>query len=151
MELRDRIKMIRNDAGLTQSEFSVKLGFAPTSAASWEKKDAQEPSEPVKLLICKTFGIREEWLRTGEGDMKEAPFIDYLDKLARQYNLGPGATALLRATAQAYAELDEKTCAVVIGKMFESLQQYIQQNAAAARPFADQIVDESPESDAASQ
>lgn len=150
MEMRDRIKAIRNDAGLTQSEFSIRLGFAPTSAASWEKKDAQEPSEPIKLLICKTFGIREEWLKTGEGEMKVYSNVDFLDKLAKQHNLGPGATALLRATAQAYAELDEKTCAIVINKMFASLQEYIQQNQADLQ-MRSQVIEESPESDAASQ
>lgn len=122
MELRDRIKMIRNDAGLTQSEFSVRLGFAPTSAASWEKKDAQEPSEPIKLLICKTFGIREEWLRSGEGEMKVASSADYLNNLAAQHGLGSGGKALLKVATQVIAELPEDQASALLDRLIVAMQ-----------------------------
>lgn len=122
MEMRDRIKAIRNDAGLTQSEFSIRLGFAPTSAASWEKKDAQEPSEPIKLLICKTFGIREEWLKTGEGEMKVDSNVDFLDKLANQHNLGPGGKALLKVATRVIEELDDKSASALLDQLIVLMQ-----------------------------
>lgn len=122
MEMRDRIKAIRTDAGLTQAEFSIKLGFAPTSAASWEKKDAQEPSEPIKLLICKTFGIREEWLRTGEGEMKIGASVDYLDKLAAQHNLGPGGKALLKVATRVIDELDDASARALLDQLIVIMQ-----------------------------
>lgn len=123
MEMRYRIKAIRNDAGLTQSEFSTRLGFAPTSAASWEKKDAQEPSEPIKLLICKTFGIREEWLRSGEGEMKVASKVNYLDKLAAEHNLGPNQKALLSVAMEALDSLDDASCEILLDRLFAKIME----------------------------
>ena len=148
--MNNRFKQVRKANNMSQKEVAAQLGVSDVSISKIESGQNNPSAQTVKMF-CDYFHIREEWLRHGIEPMEAPRSADAVDQLARQYNLGPGATALLRATAQAYAELDEKTCAVVIGKMFESLQQYIQQNAAAARPFADQIVDESPESDAASQ
>ena len=67
--MRERIKMVRKSLNLTQAEFSIALGLAPTSAANWEKKAAQEPTESIKMLICKTFNVDRNWLETGEGEM----------------------------------------------------------------------------------
>ena len=100
--MRTRIRLVRKNAGLTQQEFSVQLGYAPTSAASWEKTDAQEPPEPVKLLICKTFHVREEWLRTGEGEMYEDTAESILDQLRVEYNLGPAGRMIIQAALKMY-------------------------------------------------
>lgn len=87
MEMRDRIKQIRKAANMTQAEFSVALGLSPTSAAGWEKKDAQIPTEPMRLLICKTFGINKSWLETGEGEMMADPIKATLNRLAETHVL----------------------------------------------------------------
>lgn len=123
MELRDRIKIIRKDADLTQAEFSIKLGFAPTSAASWEKTDAQEPAEPIKLLICKTFGIREEWLRYGTGPMKIDNASELLGKLAAEHNLGPNQKALLSVAMEALDTLDDAACEILIDRLFAKIME----------------------------
>lgn len=67
--MRERIKAIRKSLHLTQAEFSIALGLAPTSAANWEKKAAQEPTESIKKLICKTFNVNPTYLEAGEGEM----------------------------------------------------------------------------------
>lgn len=72
MKMQDRIKAIRRYANMTQAEFATVLGLAPSSAAAWEKKNAQIPTESMQLLICKTFGVNKLWLETGEGEMLEA-------------------------------------------------------------------------------
>lgn len=102
MEMRDRIKLIRKKTNKTQAEFGAALGLSPTSAAAWEKKDAQIPTESMQLLICKTFNINKHWLETGEGDMEEKPEKTLMDELADTYNL----TALERDIIQAFLEMD---------------------------------------------
>ena len=109
MEMRDRIKAIRThkDINMTQAEFSVSLGLAPTSAASWEKKaNPQTPTESMRILICEKFGINREWLETGKGDMFQPHPQDdqaLVDQLVRAYHGSP----ILRAILTTYLQLDE--------------------------------------------
>lgn len=149
--MESRIRYVRKKIGnnLTQEEFAKRIGIKQSTVTSYETGN-RIPTSAVITSICREFNVREEWLRYGIEPIEAPKPADAVDQLARQYNLGPGATALLRATAQAYAELDEKTCAIVINKMFESLQAYIQQNQA-SEDLHSQIVEESSESDAASQ
>lgn len=97
MEMRDRIKQIRKSANMTQAEFSTKLGLSPTSAAAWEKKDAQIPTEPMQLLICRTFNINKRWLETGEGDMMENSNEALLAKLVGKHNISELDVDIIRA------------------------------------------------------
>lgn len=149
--MESRIKYVRKKiaGNLTQSEFGERIGVKGNTVTGYET-GIRVPTNAIITSICREFNIREEWLRYGVEPIEAPKPVDAVDQLARQYNLGPGATALLRATAQAYAELDEKTCAIVIDKMFASLQEYIQQNQADLH-MRTQVVEESPESDAASQ
>ena len=102
--MKDRIKAIRKYANLTQAEFGIALGLGPTSAAAWEKKDAQIPTESMQLLICKTYGISKRWLETGEGEMlADSPANDPLDELCNQYKL----SAMSRGIVKGFVELSE--------------------------------------------
>ena len=102
MEMRDRIKMIRKKANMTQAEFGAALGLSPTSAAAWEKKDAQVPTESMQLLICKTFNVDKHWLETGEGQMEIKLERSLMDELAENYNL----SALEKDIIQAFLDMD---------------------------------------------
>lgn len=42
---------------------------------------------PVIALICEKFGVNEDWLRYGEGEMFKPAPSDVLDQLASEYNL----------------------------------------------------------------
>ena len=125
--MRTRIRLVRKNAGLTQQEFSVQLGYAPTSAASWEKTDAQEPPEPVKLLICKTFHVREEWLRTGEGEMYEQDAHAILDQLAKEYNLGPAGRMIIQAALKMYDIGGEKAFVDLVRDILPIMQDIVKQ------------------------
>lgn len=63
-----RIKEIRESAGLTQVEFGKKIGLARNTIANYETGN-RIPSNIVINSICREFGISEEWLRTGKGEM----------------------------------------------------------------------------------
>lgn len=68
MTLGDRIKTVRKNRDLTQREFAEKIGTTQNTIANYETGH-RNPSAAALNNICKTFGIREEWLRTGEGEM----------------------------------------------------------------------------------
>ena len=110
MEMQDRIKAIRKHAGMTQAEFSTTLGLGPYSASAWEKKDAQVPTEPMQLLICKTFGIDLNWLKTGEGEMFAGKSAE--DLAIESALRAAGDSPAIRALLVAYSRLNEHNRAV---------------------------------------
>lgn len=102
MEMRERIKMIRThkSVDMTQAEFSVALGLAPTSAASWEKKaNPQVPTESMRILICEKFNVNRHWLETGEGEM-------FLPKPESSLPAELSNDPMIRAILEAYLDLD---------------------------------------------
>ena len=67
MNENDRVKAIRKGVGLTQDEFGAKLGIQKSAVSKIERGE-NAVTDQVRLMICQSFDIREEWLRTGEGD-----------------------------------------------------------------------------------
>ena len=67
--MKDRIRSLRELLGLSQSSFGAKVGVKQNTVSSWEAGKIT-PNDSAVLNICQTFGIREEWLRTGEGPME---------------------------------------------------------------------------------
>lgn len=67
--MKDRIKKIRKEAGLTQKEFAERLGIKQNTVATYEMGRIGI-SDAIIISICREFNINEEWLRTGTGEMK---------------------------------------------------------------------------------
>ena len=65
-EIKDRIKKLRKHIGITQEDFSKKLGLARNSIANYEI-GRREPTNAIIISMCREFGVNEVWLRTGEG------------------------------------------------------------------------------------
>lgn len=65
--MNERIKTLRLDLSLTQSEFGEKLGISQNYVWMIEKGD-RVPSDRTVADICRVFGVNEEWLRTGQGE-----------------------------------------------------------------------------------
>jgi len=68
MTILDRIRLIRKSLGVKQSEFAQRIGLTQTSMSMIEKGRATLTEKNIKL-ICATFAIDEDWLRTGNGEM----------------------------------------------------------------------------------
>lgn len=84
MEVKDRLKKIRSSLHLTQQEFADRLGIKRNTVATYETGKSN-PSDSAVVLICREFDVREEWLRTGEGEMFKPKPSDVLDQLAYKY------------------------------------------------------------------
>ena len=65
--MKERIKAIRKQFGLTQAAFGDRIGVKQNTVATYET-GIREPIPAVISSICKEFDVSEEWLRTGEGD-----------------------------------------------------------------------------------
>ena len=86
MTIGERIKRVRRTLNLTQAEFAARIGSVQNTLTGYEN-GRRNPSAPVISLICERFGVNEEWLRTGKGEMMKAAPTDELDALARKYHL----------------------------------------------------------------
>ena len=66
--MNERIKELRKELRLTQQEFADELKISRGNIGAYEVgKNA--PSDAVVSLICKTFNVNEDWLRSGAGNM----------------------------------------------------------------------------------
>lgn len=78
--MEERLKTLRKELGLTQQEFSDRLGIQRSTYSKYEL-GTNIPTSAVINLICDRCHVSENWLRTGEGPM----FVDIsrADELAR--------------------------------------------------------------------
>lgn len=76
----ERLKAIRTDCGLNQIEFSQRIGVTNAHISRMEK-GITVPSDSLTKLICKEFGVNEEWLKTGIEPMYMDDFATYTDEM----------------------------------------------------------------------
>lgn len=81
----ERIKEARTSLGLSMDKFAAPLGISKVSISRIESGE-NNPSKQTILAICREFGINEEWLRNGQGDMKavlsrEEAIADIMNKI----------------------------------------------------------------------
>jgi transcriptional regulator with XRE-family HTH domain len=68
MTKNERVKKVRSELKLTQTEFGKKIAVAQGYMASIEKGE-REVTPKIAKLISSEYGVNEEWIETGEGEM----------------------------------------------------------------------------------
>lgn len=101
--MKDRIKKLRKDLGLTQQEFADRMGIKRTTIGNYEL-GRNNPVDSVLMLMCREFGVSESWLKTGEGDMYEREKGDFFDELIERYHLDHSDRALFESFCQLRSE-----------------------------------------------
>ena len=66
--MNERIEAVRKAQGLTQEQFAEKINLSRNYLWMLEN-GSRVPSDRTIKDICDKFGVCEEWLRTGEGEM----------------------------------------------------------------------------------
>ena len=99
--MQERLKIIREYFGMTQSEFAKKLGIGQSTLAMMEVSKRDISDRHIKT-ICAICNVNEIWLRTGEGEMFDESDEFSLDEYAKQNKL----TALEFDILKTYMELD---------------------------------------------
>jgi transcriptional regulator with XRE-family HTH domain len=66
--MKKRLKQVRKTLKLNQAEFAARLGMAQGGYSQIETGENALLEKNIKL-ICYTFGVNDQWLRTGFGDM----------------------------------------------------------------------------------
>ena len=88
MSINQRIKELRKSLKLNQNEFGDKIGLKNSAISKMEQEGSTVIDQNIRL-ICDTFHIREEWLRTGEGEMMSDEEDAILEAFAKRYDLTP--------------------------------------------------------------
>ena len=97
-----RVKQIRTDLSLNQVEFSKAIGVTNSHISKIER-GGSVPSNNLIKLICKVYGVNEEWLLSGKGNMYAYETDDEIErKLA--YSSGT-VTKMLQSDSRKINEL----------------------------------------------
>lgn len=75
VNINERVKMVRTELNLTQSEFGAKIVVAQNYLSNIEK-GYRDVTEKIIKIICSEFNVNEHWLRTGEGEIFIEQTID---------------------------------------------------------------------------
>ena len=67
-DINERLIELRKSLEMTQEEFGASIGVSRGVIKNIEYK-VTEPKPLMIQQICKTHGVSETWLRTGEGEM----------------------------------------------------------------------------------
>lgn len=131
-----RIKKIREHRNLTQEEFGKKIGCARNTIANYENGN-RNPSNSIIKSICREYGVNENWLRTGEGEMPHRYLIKdevgyYIEELLDDYGDNPFYDMVLDLV-KTYSELDEKS-KEVIRRSAEKLKENMEARASKSAP-----------------
>lgn len=68
--MNERVKEIRKALGLSMETFGGRIGVTRSAISRIESGVVNVTNQNV-TAICREFGVNEEWLRTGSGDMFE--------------------------------------------------------------------------------
>lgn len=68
--MKERIKLVRNSENMSQTDFAKRLSVSRSAICKMESGE-NFPSEQTINLICREFNVNEDWLRTGNGEMKK--------------------------------------------------------------------------------
>ncbi|GHV05154.1 hypothetical protein FACS189485_11700 [Spirochaetia bacterium] len=73
--INQRIRQVRVALELSQRKFSTLLSLSSGYIAGIEAESRQPNGRLIKLIVAE-FGVSEEWLKTGNGEMFSSPKID---------------------------------------------------------------------------
>lgn len=88
MEIYERIKLLRKELGMNQADFAAPLGLKQSTIGNYES-GSRGVSDATILAICREYGVSEQWLRTGEGDVFASNQVPstIVSNLAQEYDL----------------------------------------------------------------
>ena len=102
MTIGERIRLIRKETGLNQTDFGEKVGLRQSSLGQIES-GVRNATDRTIILICEKYGVREEWLRNGTGEM----FLDFTEDEFSRAAATLSNDAFVRSLIVEYWKLDE--------------------------------------------
>lgn len=107
--MNERIKTIRINAGLTQQQFADRIKVKRNTVATYEM-GRSIPSDSAIALICREFGVNENWLRNGIEPIYISSTTFNLDEFVKSR----GASDLELDIMKAYFDLEPDVRKMII-------------------------------------
>lgn len=117
-----RVFDLRKQLNLTLEKFGEPLGVTKTAISRIEKEERAITDQMAKA-ICREYGVNEEWLLHGTGDMFKQPSDEigyYVEDLLEYDGHGNPFYDMIIEMMKKYQELDEKS-KTVIREYFKSV------------------------------
>jgi transcriptional regulator with XRE-family HTH domain len=80
-----RVKFLRKELNLTQAEFA-KLISVSTSLITYIEQGKRTLNDRYIKLICDSFGVSAQWIKTGEGNLYNEKKEARISKLLALFN-----------------------------------------------------------------
>lgn len=115
----ENIKKLREIRGMTQAKFAEKIGVGQSTIAMVETGKAKI-SRQALLSISREFGVRLEWLETGEGEMYTEQDTSLFARLEAENKLTPKGREFLEAFLRLPVTMQDLVidAAAVLAQMF---------------------------------
>ena len=107
--MKERIRELRKHLNMTMDEFGAHIGLSK-AAISLIESGRNGARDQTIFAICREFGVNEQWLRTGEGEMFEQTRANVLDRLSTEYDLSREQ----RSVIEAFLDLDPQERDVIL-------------------------------------
>nr|DAL85055.1 MAG TPA: helix-turn-helix domain protein [Caudoviricetes sp.] len=117
-----RVFDLRKQLNLTLEKFGEPLGVTKTAISRIEKEERTITDQMAKA-ICREYGVNEEWLLYGNGEMFKQPSDEigyYVEDLLEYDGHGNPFYDMIIEMMKKYQELDEKS-KTVIREYFKSV------------------------------
>jgi transcriptional regulator with XRE-family HTH domain len=75
MTVNERIRQVRQALNMTQTNFS-KAVYVSNGYTAEIENGHRVANDRIIRLICLTFGVNEQWLKTGKGEMFQASPVE---------------------------------------------------------------------------
>lgn len=93
MTIGDRIRAIREEFNKNQRDFASSIKIGQSTLAMFENGQ-REPKDIHIEQICLKYGVREEWLRNGNGEMHQM--------LTKNQEIGAFANKVMKLPDEAF-------------------------------------------------
>lgn len=97
--MNERIRQLRKALSLTLEEFGGRLGVTKTAISRIEL-GGRNVTDQMAISICREFGVNEEWLRTGSGEMFRQDDTTIMAQLVTKYGLDDLDQAIIESYLQ---------------------------------------------------
>ncbi|MDO4305141.1 MAG: helix-turn-helix transcriptional regulator [Bacillota bacterium] len=94
MQPYERIRIIRAELGLTQSQLGEGIGLAQSTIGLIEN-GIRKLTDRVMSDICRVYGINKEWFLTGNGNIRIESPSSVMNQLKIEFNLDNDDYALV--------------------------------------------------------
>ncbi len=109
MNIGERIRKVRRELCLTQTQFANRIGSMQNTITRYERNN-RNPSPSVIYSICKEFNVNRKWLETGEGEMFNLTPNNELEALIKKYDLSTTTYVLIKN----FLELEKEQRDIII-------------------------------------